>query len=69
MGRTSWTLRTRLDPAAAATIHALTRPILRTCAAGRSGPWASLMASALRAISSAPVDLHALRPSGRRRDL
>jgi hypothetical protein len=69
MGGTGWTTSSRLDPAAAATRDAFTRPILRTCAASRIGPWTSLMAPPLRAVSSAPVDLHALRPSGRRRDL
>jgi hypothetical protein len=69
MGRTSWTPSSRLDPAAASTRDAFTRPILRACAADRSGPWTSLMAPPLRAVSSTPVDLHALRSSGRRRDL
>ena len=69
MGCTSWTPSSRLDPEAASARDAFTRPILRTCATGRGGPWTSLMAPPLRAVSSTPVDLHALRPSGRRRDL
>ena len=36
MGGTGWTPSSRLDPAVAATRDAFTRPILRTCAAGRS---------------------------------
>ena len=69
MGGTSWTPSSRLDPAAASTRDAFTRPILRICAAGRSGPWTSLMVPPLRAVSATPMDLHALRPSGRRREL
>ena len=69
MGGTGRTTSSRLDPAAAATRDTFTRPILPTCAAGRSGPWTSPMAPPLRALSSAPVDLYALRPSSRRFDL
>jgi hypothetical protein len=69
MGGTGRTTSSRLDPAAAATRDTFTRPILPTCATGRSGPWTNPMAPPLRAVSSAPVDLYALRPSSRRRDL
>jgi hypothetical protein len=50
MGGTGWTPSSRLDPAAAASCDAFTRPILRTCAVARGGPWPSFMRPPLRAL-------------------